>query len=80
MLKRNKIDIAQSISKAKIDLYKNKNHSFLVISSKEQLDQITILEKIYHVDNIGLFDIEEAKNLIGRNNFIFVEQKSSCKY
>ncbi len=79
VLKRNKIDIAQSILKAKIDLYKNKNHSFSVISSKEQLDpNLPYWKKIPSQINGVYSNIEEAKNLIGRNNFIFVDYKELC--
>ena len=79
VLKRSKIDIAQSILNAKIDLYNNKNHSFSVISSKDQLDpDLPYWKKIISQINGVYSNIEKAKNLIGGNNFIFIDYKELC--
>ncbi len=80
VLKRKKIDIAQSILNAKMSLYNDKNHPFSVISSKDQMDPlIPYWKKIVSQINGVYFNIESAVDIIGSENFIFIDYKELCE-
>ena len=79
VLKRKKLDIAQSILNARIHLYNDKNHPFSVVSSKDQLNPKISYEKAIISQINGIYsNIDLAKDTLSKNNFIFVKYKDLC--
>ena len=79
VLKRKKLDIAQSILNARINLYNDKNHPFSVVSSQDQLDPKISYEKaiISQINSI-YSNIDLAGDTLGMDKFIFVKYKDLC--
>jgi len=79
VLKRKKLDIAQSILNARIHLYNDKNHPFSVVSSQDQLDsKISYGRAIISQINSIYSNIDLAGNTLGMDKFIFVKYKDLC--
>jgi len=79
VLKRKKLDIAQSILNARIHLYNDKSHPFSVVSSQDQLDsQISYGRAIISQINSIYSNIDLAGDTLGKNKFIFVKYKDLC--
>ena len=79
VMKRKKLDIAQSILNARIDLFDDKNHPFSVISSKDQLNpQISYVKTIISQINGVYSNINLENGTLGKSNFIFVKYKDLC--
>lgn len=79
VLKRKKLDIAQSILNARIKLYNDKNHPFSVVSSQDQLNPQIPYERAIAIQINSIYsNIRLAKNTLGKSNFIFVNYKDLC--
>ena len=80
VLKRKKLDIAQSILNARIYLYNDKNHPFSVVSSQDQLDpKISYERAIISQINSIYSNIDLAEDTLGKDKFIFVSYKDLCE-